>query len=222
MRSLVQGPERAVWPARGLELGASDKNAASWFVLGNAGPPVNVVGAPPSPLGPCPGSALSQTQRQPPGPGTCGPRDGFAQVEFSSVPWGPSRSFLDPLSSLCLSLLPDEFKCPIKEEVALTSGEWEVLARHGSKVPGSPCTLVHTQTCTHTCAPHPPPPDPSSLCPLSSLPSTPPSCSAPSGSPGLWSPPAGDSLGPGRRDCCERPLLDPGGRGLAHAQCHLG
>lgn len=34
-----------------------------------------------------------------------------------------------------LSFLPDEFKCPIKEEVALTSGEWEVLARHGSKVP---------------------------------------------------------------------------------------
>ncbi|XP_063085242.1 dipeptidyl peptidase 9 isoform X2 [Cavia porcellus] len=28
----------------------------------------------------------------------------------------------------------DEFKCPIKEEVALTSGEWEVLARHGSKI----------------------------------------------------------------------------------------
>ncbi|XP_060037931.1 dipeptidyl peptidase 9 isoform X2 [Erinaceus europaeus] len=28
----------------------------------------------------------------------------------------------------------DEFKCPILEEVALTSGEWEVLARHGSKL----------------------------------------------------------------------------------------
>uniref|UniRef100_G1L9L7 dipeptidyl-peptidase IV n=3 Tax=Ailuropoda melanoleuca TaxID=9646 RepID=G1L9L7_AILME len=28
----------------------------------------------------------------------------------------------------------DEFKCPIKEEIALTSGEWEVLARHGSKI----------------------------------------------------------------------------------------
>lgn len=27
----------------------------------------------------------------------------------------------------------DDFKCPIQEEVALTSGEWEVLARHGSK-----------------------------------------------------------------------------------------
>ncbi|XP_077391405.1 dipeptidyl peptidase 9-like [Festucalex cinctus] len=27
----------------------------------------------------------------------------------------------------------DHFKCPIKEEVALTSGEWEVMANHGSK-----------------------------------------------------------------------------------------
>ncbi|GCC39931.1 hypothetical protein chiPu_0023736, partial [Chiloscyllium punctatum] len=27
----------------------------------------------------------------------------------------------------------DDFKCPIKEEIALTSGEWEVLARHGSR-----------------------------------------------------------------------------------------
>ncbi|XP_029470433.1 dipeptidyl peptidase 9 isoform X2 [Rhinatrema bivittatum] len=28
----------------------------------------------------------------------------------------------------------DDFKCPITEEIALTSGEWEVLARHGSKI----------------------------------------------------------------------------------------
>lgn len=35
---------------------------------------------------------------------------------------------------ILLSFLPDDFKCPIKEEVALTGGEWEVLARHGSKV----------------------------------------------------------------------------------------
>uniref|UniRef100_A0A8C1UK64 dipeptidyl-peptidase IV n=1 Tax=Cyprinus carpio TaxID=7962 RepID=A0A8C1UK64_CYPCA len=28
----------------------------------------------------------------------------------------------------------DDFKCPTEEEVALTSGEWEVLARHGSKI----------------------------------------------------------------------------------------
>ncbi|KAJ6654474.1 hypothetical protein lerEdw1_006895 [Lerista edwardsae] len=27
-----------------------------------------------------------------------------------------------------------DFKCPLKEEVALSSGEWEVLARHGSKI----------------------------------------------------------------------------------------
>uniref|UniRef100_A0A8C7JF82 dipeptidyl-peptidase IV n=1 Tax=Oncorhynchus kisutch TaxID=8019 RepID=A0A8C7JF82_ONCKI len=30
--------------------------------------------------------------------------------------------------------LSEDFKCPIKEEVTLTSGEWEVLARHGSKI----------------------------------------------------------------------------------------
>lgn len=29
---------------------------------------------------------------------------------------------------------PGDFKCAIKEEVTLTCGEWEVLARHGSKV----------------------------------------------------------------------------------------
>uniref|UniRef100_A0A673GKB5 dipeptidyl-peptidase IV n=1 Tax=Sinocyclocheilus rhinocerous TaxID=307959 RepID=A0A673GKB5_9TELE len=28
----------------------------------------------------------------------------------------------------------DDFKCQIEEEVALTNGEWEVLARHGSKI----------------------------------------------------------------------------------------
>lgn len=27
-----------------------------------------------------------------------------------------------------------DFKCPIKEELAITSGEWEVLGRHGSNV----------------------------------------------------------------------------------------
>lgn len=35
---------------------------------------------------------------------------------------------------ILLLSLADDFKCPIKEEVALTAGEWEVLARHGSKV----------------------------------------------------------------------------------------
>uniref|UniRef100_G3NZY4 dipeptidyl-peptidase IV n=1 Tax=Gasterosteus aculeatus aculeatus TaxID=481459 RepID=G3NZY4_GASAC len=28
----------------------------------------------------------------------------------------------------------DDFKCPVKEEVTITSGEWEVLANHGSKI----------------------------------------------------------------------------------------
>uniref|UniRef100_A0A4W3K740 dipeptidyl-peptidase IV n=1 Tax=Callorhinchus milii TaxID=7868 RepID=A0A4W3K740_CALMI len=32
------------------------------------------------------------------------------------------------------SLFLDDFKCPIKEEIALTCGEWEVLARHGSRI----------------------------------------------------------------------------------------
>lgn len=52
--------------------------------------------------------------------------------------------------TLFLSLFPDEFKCPVKEEIALTSGEWEVLARHGSKVPASPCTLARAQAHRHT------------------------------------------------------------------------
>nr|XP_048722632.1 dipeptidyl peptidase 8 isoform X1 [Caretta caretta]XP_048722634.1 dipeptidyl peptidase 8 isoform X1 [Caretta caretta]XP_048722635.1 dipeptidyl peptidase 8 isoform X1 [Caretta caretta] len=29
---------------------------------------------------------------------------------------------------------PSDFKCPIKEELAITSGEWEVLGRHGSNI----------------------------------------------------------------------------------------
>lgn len=73
---------------------------------------------------------------------------------------GP-RSLLGPLPAprgplhLLLSLLTDEFKCPIKEEIALTSGEWEVLARHGSKVPASLCNPPRpprTRACTHTYA----------------------------------------------------------------------
>lgn len=62
----------------------------------------------------------------------------------------PHHRFLGPPSPPFLSFLPDEFKCPIKEEIALTSGEWEVLARHGSKVPVSPYTLVHAHTHRHT------------------------------------------------------------------------
>ncbi|KAK1896950.1 Dipeptidyl peptidase 9 [Dissostichus eleginoides] len=32
----------------------------------------------------------------------------------------------------------DDFKCPVKEEVTITSGEWEVLANHGAKRSSSP------------------------------------------------------------------------------------
>lgn len=59
----------------------------------------------------------------------------------SQLPWAPFTSF---------PILPDEFKCPIKEEIALTSGEWEVLARHGSKVPESPHTPVYIHVHRHT------------------------------------------------------------------------
>lgn len=59
----------------------------------------------------------------------------------SQLPRAPFTSF---------PILPDEFKCPIKEEIALTSGEWEVLARHGSKVPESPHTPVHIHVHRHT------------------------------------------------------------------------
>lgn len=100
--------------------------------------------------------------------------------------WGPSPLFL--------SLFPDEFKCPVKEEIALTSGEWEVLARHGSKVPASPCTLVHAQAHRHTllvplktsCACGSlPPPDHSSLLPCALH------------SPSVPKAKAGGTLGPG-------------------------
>uniref|UniRef100_A0A669CDC5 dipeptidyl-peptidase IV n=1 Tax=Oreochromis niloticus TaxID=8128 RepID=A0A669CDC5_ORENI len=37
------------------------------------------------------------------------------------------RDTFAPLSS-------DDFKCPVKEEVMVTSGEWEVLANHGAKI----------------------------------------------------------------------------------------
>uniref|UniRef100_A0A8C4EYU7 dipeptidyl-peptidase IV n=1 Tax=Dicentrarchus labrax TaxID=13489 RepID=A0A8C4EYU7_DICLA len=38
------------------------------------------------------------------------------------------------LQPVCYLFSEGDFKCAIKEEVALTSGEWEVLARHGSKI----------------------------------------------------------------------------------------
>lgn len=43
---------------------------------------------------------------------------------------------------LCYCFDLGDFKCAIKEEVTLTSGEWEVLARHGSKVRGRISKLV--------------------------------------------------------------------------------
>ncbi|XP_041081596.1 dipeptidyl peptidase 8-like [Polyodon spathula] len=36
----------------------------------------------------------------------------------------------------------DDFKCPIKEELALTSGNWEVLGRHGSNISVNEATNV--------------------------------------------------------------------------------
>uniref|UniRef100_A0A8B9TMI0 dipeptidyl-peptidase IV n=1 Tax=Anas platyrhynchos TaxID=8839 RepID=A0A8B9TMI0_ANAPL len=35
-----------------------------------------------------------------------------------------------------------DFKCPIKEEIAITSGEWEVLGRHGSNVSICSCCMI--------------------------------------------------------------------------------
>lgn len=43
-------------------------------------------------------------------------------------------------SVICFFFVGD-FKCAIKEEVTLTGGEWEVLARHGSKVRQNPPQL---------------------------------------------------------------------------------
>lgn len=45
---------------------------------------------------------------------------------------------MNDLPFLSLLLLLDDFKCQIEEEVTITSGEWEVLARHGSKV----CSII--------------------------------------------------------------------------------
>ena len=38
------------------------------------------------------------------------------------------------INPLTFSSLSDDFKCPVKEEVTVTSGDWEVLANHGAKV----------------------------------------------------------------------------------------
>ncbi|XP_042562511.1 dipeptidyl peptidase 9 isoform X2 [Clupea harengus] len=45
------------------------------------------------------------------------------QLQHGSYQWAKDYAHSD-----------DDFKCSVKEEVTLTSGEWEVLARHGSKI----------------------------------------------------------------------------------------
>ncbi|XP_045156025.1 dipeptidyl peptidase 9 isoform X1 [Echinops telfairi] len=57
-------------------------------------------------------------------------KTGFCHLYRVSVRMEPrSYDWAQPLQPA-----EDEFKCAVKEEVALTSGEWEVLARHGSKI----------------------------------------------------------------------------------------
>lgn len=46
-------------------------------------------------------------------------------------------------------LFVGDFKCPIKEEIAITNGEWEVLGRHGSNVSLCSCCMDILQA-THT------------------------------------------------------------------------
>ena len=143
-------------------------------------------------------------------PGLC--RKSILCLESASqLPRAPFTSF---------SILPDEFKCPIKEEIALTSGEWEVLARHGSKVPESPYTPVHIPVHRHAHMALTPP-DPESLW-LLLHPHAPDlatrSCSAAEGRGGCTSHQQ-EILGL-EAGLSVFPLLDPGGWGLAHLPCH--
>lgn len=115
-------------------------------------------------------------------------------------------------SALLPPLFPDEFKCAIKEEIALTSGEWEVLARHGSKVPVPVHACAHTHEHTRS-GPPPESPGRGSLCPHLA---TAPSCSAPCTVQYAQDRNQGHP-GPGRRGGSEHLLLDPGGWGLAHS-----
>lgn len=48
---------------------------------------------------------------------------------------------------MLLFMFLDDFKCPVKEEVTVTSGEWEVLARHGSKVSRMPSDALRAYGC---------------------------------------------------------------------------
>uniref|UniRef100_A0A671UHZ8 dipeptidyl-peptidase IV n=1 Tax=Sparus aurata TaxID=8175 RepID=A0A671UHZ8_SPAAU len=54
--------------------------------------------------------------------------------EFTFIWINESKTGFSHLYKITSLLQPGDFKCAIKEEVTLTSGEWEVLARHGSKI----------------------------------------------------------------------------------------
>uniref|UniRef100_A0A672J092 dipeptidyl-peptidase IV n=1 Tax=Salarias fasciatus TaxID=181472 RepID=A0A672J092_SALFA len=57
------------------------------------------------------------------------------EEEFSFIWINESKSGFSHLYKITSLLQPSrDFKCAIKEEVTLTAGEWEVLARHGSKI----------------------------------------------------------------------------------------
>uniref|UniRef100_A0A8C5GM05 dipeptidyl-peptidase IV n=1 Tax=Gouania willdenowi TaxID=441366 RepID=A0A8C5GM05_GOUWI len=57
-----------------------------------------------------------------------------SEDEFSFVWVNESKTGFSHLYKITSLLQPGDFKCAIKEEVTLTGGEWEVLARHGSKI----------------------------------------------------------------------------------------
>uniref|UniRef100_A0A8D3E576 dipeptidyl-peptidase IV n=1 Tax=Scophthalmus maximus TaxID=52904 RepID=A0A8D3E576_SCOMX len=54
--------------------------------------------------------------------------------EFTFIWVNESKTGFSHLYKITSLLQPGDFKCAIKEEMTLTSGEWEVLARHGSKI----------------------------------------------------------------------------------------
>uniref|UniRef100_A0A8C9YE06 dipeptidyl-peptidase IV n=1 Tax=Sander lucioperca TaxID=283035 RepID=A0A8C9YE06_SANLU len=54
--------------------------------------------------------------------------------EFTFIWVNESKTGFSHLYKITSLLQPGDFKCAVKEEVTLTSGEWEVLARHGSKI----------------------------------------------------------------------------------------
>uniref|UniRef100_A0A670KBP9 dipeptidyl-peptidase IV n=1 Tax=Podarcis muralis TaxID=64176 RepID=A0A670KBP9_PODMU len=60
-------------------------------------------------------------------------KTGFCHLYKVTVVLRREHSALDR-HALCLFFAPEDFKCPLRKELALTSGEWEVLARHGYKI----------------------------------------------------------------------------------------